>query len=110
MLPSNVVIQNIIRKEAEKGMAVAELEYLGLSLRIINTLEEKVGIVYMKQLIDKSEAYLLDVDQLGSGAIRQIKVAMERLPELEKEKKRWHTGSERTDYYKTKIDIRAILA
>lgn len=110
MLPSDVEIQKIIRKEAEKGMAVAELEYLGLSLRIINTLEDKVKIIYMKQLIDKSEAYLLEFDQLGTGAIKEIKVAIGRISELEKEKKRWNTGSERTEYYKTRINTRAILA
>lgn len=110
MLPRNIEIQRMIRREAEKGMAVAELEYLGLSLRVINTLEDRVGIVYIRQLIEKSESELLDIKQLGSGAVKQIVAALERFPELEGERQRWHTGSERTEYYKTRINIRAILA
>jgi len=110
MLPSDIGIQRMIRREAANGMAVAELEYLGLSLRVINTLEEKVGIVYIKQLIEKSKEDLLDIRQLGSGAVKQIIAALERFPELESERQRWHQGSERTEYYKTRINIRAILA
>lgn len=110
MLPGDIDIQRMIRREAAKGMAVAELEYLGLSMRVINTLEEKVGIVYIRQLIDKSEQELLDIKQLGSGAVKQIIAALKRFPELESERKRWHTGSEQTEYYKTRINIRAILA
>lgn len=110
MIPSNVDIQMLIRSEAAKGMAVAELEYLGLSLRVINTLEEKVGIVYVQQLIDKSEKELLHIRQLGAGAIKQIMAALERFPDLENERQRWHKGSEYTEYYKNKVNIRSILA
>lgn len=110
MLPRNFDIQRMIRREAAKGMAVAELEYLGVSYRTINTLEEKVGIVYLKQLINKTEEELLNIEQLGSGAIEQIIDALERFPELESERKRWHQGSERTDYYKTRTNIKAILS
>ena len=110
MLPRNIEIQRMIRREAAKGMAVAELEYLGLSLRVINTLEERVGIVYIGQLIEKSEIELLGIKQLGSGAVKQIIAALERFPDLESERQRWNTGSERTEYYKTRINTRAILA
>ena len=89
-----------ICKEAARGTAVAELEYLGLSLRVINTLEEKVGVIYIKQLIEKSHQELSEIRQLGFGGIKQIMSALERMPELEIERCRWHKGSERTDYYK----------
>ena len=110
MIPSDVYIQKLIRNEASKGMAVAELEYLGLSLRVINTLEEKVGILYVQQLIDTSEKELLHSRQLGLGAIKQIMDALARFPDLENERQRWHKGSEYTEYYKKRIDIRAMLA
>lgn len=110
MLPVNVDVQRMIRREAAKGMAVAELEYLGLPLRVINTLEEKVGIVYIKQLISKSESELFKIKQLGSGGVKQIIAALERFPELEVERQRWHAGSERTEEHKTQINIRSILA
>lgn len=110
MLPNDIEVRKMIRKESAKGMAVAELEYIGLSLRVINLLEEKIDIVYMHQLIDKSEEFLLDVDQLGLSAVKQIKNALRRFPELEKERHRWHKGSDKTEFYKTKTNIVASLA
>lgn len=103
MLPSNVDIQKMIRKEASKGMAVAELEYLGLSLKVINALENRMGIVYIRQLANKSKEDILEVSQLGLAAVKQILKAFERFPELDKEQKRWHKGSDKIEYYKSKI-------
>lgn len=110
MLPIDFEIQELIRKKADNGMAVAELEYLGLSLRVINTLEEKMGVIFIQQLIEKSEKELLAIKQLGQGAVKQILNALERFPELENERERWHKGSERTEYYKHRIDVRSVRA
>ena len=110
MLPKNIHIRRMILDAARNGLAVAELEYLGLSLRVVNTLEEKLGVLYLQELIDMSEEELLSTRQLGSGALKQISKALERFPELESERFRWHKGSDRTEYYKTKINTRAILA
>jgi DNA-directed RNA polymerase alpha subunit len=110
MLPDDEHIQDMIFESADNGLAVAELEYLGLSLRVVNTLEQKVGVVYLQDLLSMSEEDIANVRQLGSGAIKQISDALARFPELEQERSRWSRGSDRTEYYKQRVNTRAILA
>lgn len=110
MLPDDEKIQDMIFQSADNGMAVAELEYLGLSLRVVNTLEQKVGILYLRDLLSMSEDDIAGIRQLGSGAIRQITEALGRFAELEGERTRWNKGSEKTEYYKQRVNTRAILA
>lgn len=103
-------IQGMILDAAAEGMAVAELEYLGLSLRVVNTLEEKVGIVYIEQLIDLTTEELIGIKQLGRGAVDQIAAALNIFPQLEAIRHRWNKGSERTEYYKRRVNTRKVLA
>ena len=110
MLPENVQIRESIIAAALKGMAVAELEYLGLSMRAINTLEQQANIVFLKQLLELSDKQLREVPYLGKGGIEEIISSLERFPELESIRKRWHKGSDKTEYYKKCIDTRAIFA
>lgn len=110
MLPQNVQIRDSIVAAARKGMAVAELEYLGVSLRAINTLEQQAKIIFLQQLIALSYADLQKVSHLGKGGVDEIIHALERFPELEAERMRWHKGSDKTEYYKRRINTKAILA
>lgn len=113
MLPRDQYVQALIRKEATEGMAVAELEYLGLSLRVINVLEEKGKIIFLKDLINKSYNFLCGVGQLGPGGVKQISNALAKFDLLEKERDRWHKGSEKVEHYMNNInhsDYKQILA
>lgn len=110
MLPDDEAIQDMIFESADNGLAIAELEYLGLSLRVVNTLEQKVGIVYLQDLLSMSEEDIAKIRQLGDGAIKQISDALARFPELEQERYRWNKGSDRTEFYKQRVNTRAILA
>jgi hypothetical protein len=110
MLPDDEHIQDMIFEYADNGMAIAELEYLGLSLRVVNTLEQKVGVLYLRDLLSMSEEDIAGIRQLGGGAIRQIAEAFKRFPELESERSRWNTGSDKTEYYKQRVNMREILA
>jgi DNA-directed RNA polymerase alpha subunit len=110
MLPDDERTQDMIFEQADSGMGVAELEYLGVSQRVINTLEDKMGIVYLQQLIEMSRETLLAVRQLGRGGVQEIMEAFKRFPELELTRQRWHKGSDKTEYYKKRVNTRAILA
>lgn len=96
-------ICTLIFDAAENDATVAELEYLGLSNRIINTLEESEGIVYLRDLIELSESELRKVRQINEVGVRQIKLVLSRFHLLEKEKRRWNCGSERLDHYKFRV-------
>lgn len=100
MLPLDENTRKLILKAAEERTPLAELEYLGLSLRVINTLEERMNVIYLKDLIEKSEREILAVKQLGVHAIQQIRDVLERFSELESNKLRWHYGSEKIELYK----------
>lgn len=72
----------------DQEMAIAELEPLGLSMRTISGLESKLGIIYLKDLLEKTLEELKDVKNLGAQAVREIEAALNDLPKLtEKYKK-----------------------
>lgn len=76
---------------AKNGLCIAELEYLGVSLRVINALEEsKYKIVYLKDLLALKESEIKAITNLGSSGLKQISVALDKLDNLESEKKKWH--------------------
>jgi DNA-directed RNA polymerase alpha subunit len=78
-------------KKNIKDLCIAELEYLGVSLRVINSLEEsKYKIIYLKDLLLLSEKELKTIPNLGSSGLKQISSALEKLDKLESEKKKWH--------------------
>lgn len=81
----------LLDKAIKKDIAIAELEYLGLSLRIINSLEEsKYKIIYLKDLLSLKEKDLKDIDNLGSTGLKQIYKVLEKIDSLEDEKNRWN--------------------
>jgi len=79
---------------------VAELEYLGVTLRVINQIEEFTGIIYLKELVALSDKEVLEIPNLGEKGLASIKTAFENYHELEDNRKRWYMGSVRLEYYK----------
>lgn len=78
-------------KNKANEICVAELEYLGVSLRVINSLEEsKYKIVYLKDLLALNESDIKTIPNLGSTGLKQILNALDKLDNLENEKKKWH--------------------
>lgn len=57
-------------------MPVAELEGHGLSLRIINQLEERFGVMYLGDLQAVTEQDILEERQMGAGTLREIRASL----------------------------------
>lgn len=103
MLPPNKKTREMILESSENGMAVAELEYLGLSTRVISILEDKFDIVYLKDLINTTEEELTSVGRIGTSFLNEIKRALKKFPQLEETKLKWHKASDRLYYYQTTL-------
>lgn len=105
LLPRTYLQRKRIKDAAASGMAIAELEYVGLNLRIINALEESVyGIVYLRDLICLKEAQILEeIPQIGEKGLGLIKQALRQVHEIENRRKQWYKASDRLDFYKQNI-------
>lgn len=57
---------------------VAVLEEHGLSVRIINMLEDAAGLVYMRDLLAMTEADLVALPQFGPKTVESVVRAVER--------------------------------
>lgn len=91
LLPKNPQLVEKIKETAKKGLPIAELEYLGLSLRVINSLEESVyKIVYLEDLLGLTTSDLNSIENLGVSGLKQISMALHKLDSLENEKNKWH--------------------
>jgi len=86
------LINNDLTKKATKeNIPIAELEYLGLPLRVINALEDsKHNLIYIKDLVSLNEKQISSIENLGSSGVKQITTALEKLGDLDKEIARWH--------------------
>lgn len=110
MLPASHKVRKLVQDAAAKGMAVAELEYLGLSARTIQVLEEsKYKCVYLRDLIKLKTDQLIGIHGMGSGCINEINEALRRFPELEEQRNRWHRSTERVEMYKAKLKNKSFV-
>lgn len=93
-----VAIQEGISRKA----TIAELEYLGVSNRTINQIEDFHKIIYLADLIELSDYRIQKVPNLGEKGLASIKGALARYHELAMimEKAENSTGSFRLDHYK----------
>jgi DNA-directed RNA polymerase alpha subunit len=90
MLPKNPTLLSKILRCSKDGMSIAELEYIGLPLRVINSLEEsKYRIIYIKDLISLDETQIASIENLGNSGIKQITKAFNNFHLLEEERKKW---------------------
>jgi hypothetical protein len=76
----------LIQEAANNGMYVAELEYLGVSVKTLNLLESKHQCVTLQDLISLNKA---SIDELGDISSAEVMSALSRFNELEKHKKEW---------------------
>lgn len=108
MLPKTPDTCNLIREAADAGMAIAELEYIGLSVRTINALESsKHNCVFLVDLIELSSEQIAAIPSLGAHGLKEITEALRRFAELNKTRERWHKGSDRLSYYMQRIPNRS---
>lgn len=75
----------------DEKMAIAELEPLGLSIRTITGLEDKLGIIYLEELLKLTLAELKAVKNLGTQAVKEVEVALNQLHTLTDKLKKKHT-------------------
>jgi hypothetical protein len=57
---------------------IADLEVYGLSVRVINLLEEGLGLIYLDQLEAVGEEDLLACRQIGEREVRKLASALRR--------------------------------
>lgn len=110
LIPRDRVLREKVMKAAEDGVTIAELEYLGLSLRVINALEENLKAIYLADIVNLEDKMILSVKQLGKLAFQQITTALYRIDELESEQEKWHKGSDKTSFYVNNVNMRSILS
>jgi len=59
--------------------AVAELEPHGLNVRQIDLIENKLGIIWLKDLKNVDERELMAVKEFGDGCMKRLKTSIECL-------------------------------
>jgi DNA-directed RNA polymerase alpha subunit len=67
-----------LRRRVGAGMGVVDLEGFGLSVRVINLLEQG-GIVTLEDLLSHTQEQLLTKRQIGPGSVRAILDALSKL-------------------------------
>ena len=78
-----------ISQGVTSGDAVAELEYLGLTVRTINILESsKFQITSLEQLVSHRQQDLLEIPNFGMHGLREVMACLARYHELGAAKKR----------------------
>lgn len=71
----------------KEDIAIAELEYLGLSLRVINSLEDsKYNLVYLDDLLMLSKQEISLIPNIGKSGVKQIFDAIENISHLDEKK------------------------
>jgi len=93
-----------VQEGIERGDAVAELELLGLSVRVIETLDDQ-NIVTLEELVAQKPSTLSKIKQIGSKALELIDSALHQyhlLPEKQAQRERQFkatVASHRPAYY-----------
>lgn len=76
---------SLIIKAAQNGFPIAQLEYVGLPPRIVNVLEA-VGILFLKDLIVKSNKEISKFPQMGKGGLESLLKSLSNFKDLDKRK------------------------
>tara|TARA_Y100000296_G_C5018086_1_gene178431 strand:+ start:92 stop:478 length:387 start_codon:yes stop_codon:yes gene_type:complete len=83
-------VREAIVAALDAEMAIAELEPLGLSVRTIAGLEDKLGVVYLEDLLKKTLEEVKAVRNLGDSAVAEIETALNDLPKLTTHRQKKH--------------------
>ena len=110
LLPKDKKKRDEIFKLAKEGLALAELEYLGVAPKIISTIEENCGALYLSQLLKMRDDQILGMNSMGISAISQLKKAFEKILDMPQCVEKWHKGSDSLEKYKKSINKRKFLA
>ena len=55
---------------------LVKLEFYGLDIRVINTLEKRASIVWIRDLVGVKDVDLVRVDMMGVANVRSLKIAL----------------------------------
>jgi DNA-directed RNA polymerase alpha subunit len=100
LLPSDRILRGqIIEIANNKKLPIAQLELVGLSVRLINVLELNKSIIYLSELIALTSQDLVQIAGIDLNSIKSIKKAIADAPKVEM-KKREFDKKESIDYKK----------
>lgn len=96
--------KSLLVKYATDGMTIAELEYLGLSTRIISMLENSLNLLYLKDLLNLNQKDILTIRQFDKRTLRLILESLNKIEDYEKIKAKWNSSSQKIEIYKNKVE------
>jgi DNA-directed RNA polymerase alpha subunit len=91
-------LKDLIVKASDEDAPVSDLEFVGLSSKVIASLDES-GIIFMKQLITKTKKQLLKLRNIGEIAVEEILKSIENYKKVELNKTAFTTGSHNLQRY-----------
>lgn len=103
-------LKEMIRQGAANGVAIAELECIGLCITAINILENH-DIIYLSEFLELEED-LKKIRKISSRAVNGVRKALKNFAKLEQETKSREKSTPRIEFYKTTTNetLRKILA
>jgi DNA-directed RNA polymerase alpha subunit len=110
LLPKSLNKRNEVLRLAKEGVALAELEYLGVSTKVFTAIEDNCGAIYLEQLVNMKDDQILGMCSVGKAALKELKNAFEKIFEFDQKKEQWNKGSDRIEEYKQKLDKRKYLS
>lgn len=79
MIINNQEAREALVEAVAQDMAIAELEPLGLSVRTITGLEDKLGFIYLQDLLNVTIKELRSVKNLGAQAAKEVEYALNNI-------------------------------
>lgn len=107
LLPRSKTTCDLILKAVENGLAIAELECMGVSSRTINALNSH-KCIFVKDLFKLS---IEEISSCGIGelGIKELRKSFQNFSEFEKRKNRTFKSLDRVRMYKSKINTKYML-
>ena len=103
-------LTDFVAENADLEIPVADLEYVGLSRRVIYTLESTYECIYLHQLIELRSEDLYRMKNFDLLGMKSLQKALQSICNLESERNRWNASSKKIELYKKQINMRELLA
>ncbi|RTK97782.1 MAG: hypothetical protein EKK64_00845 [Neisseriaceae bacterium] len=97
-----------VKKAAEEGMPLAELQIVGLSTRTINTLEDH-KCVFLKDLLKLTRERVKAMNGMGDFAIFEIERSFNNFGSFDKKTKELNKTTSKIDKYISQANSRVYL-
>lgn len=97
-----------LQKAVDEGMALAELQLLGLSVRTINTLEDH-KCVYVRDLLKYTKEKVKAMKNMGDFALLEIERSFSNFDLLDKKNKQLTKTTSKIENYQEKLNSRVYL-